>query len=183
MTDITQILQRIEDGDPSLSSELLPLIYTELQQLARAKLSREVAGQTLQATDMVHEAYLRIVGTADSNWDSRGHFFSAAAEAMRRILIERARRRKAEKHGGKFNRISLADDAFAVEISPDRMLAIDEALNRLADEDSLATETVKLRVFAGLSMEETAMALGVASATAYRHWSFGRAWLIAEITR
>lgn len=182
MTDITRILQQIDEGDPSLSGELLPLVYEELQQLARAKLSREIPGQTLQATDLVHEAYLRIVGNSRSNWDSRGHFFAAAAEAMRRILIERARRRKAEKHGGGLNRISFADDAFAVEVSPDRMLALDEALNRLASDDQLAAETVKLRAFAGLSMEETAKALGIASATAYRHWSYGRAWLIAELT-
>lgn len=183
MNDITQVLKQIQAGDPSLASELLPLVYAELQQLARMKLSREIPGQTLQATDLVHEAYLRLVQHMETSWDTRGHFFAAAAEAMRRILIERARRRKTEKHGGNLHRISLAEDAFAVEVSPDRMLALDEALDRLADADSVAAETVKLRAFAGLSMEETANALSVAPATAYRHWSFGRAWLIAEITR
>lgn len=182
MNDITRVLKQIEEGDPSLSSELLPLVYAELQQLARARLSREAPGQTLQATDLVHEAYLRLVQDVESTWDSRGHFFAAAAEAMRRILIERARRRKADKHGGGLNRIAFADDAFAAEISPDRMLALDEALDRLAQDDELAAEIVKLRAFAGLNMDEAAKAVGVAPATAYRHWSYGRAWIIAEIS-
>lgn len=180
MTDVTELLQEIRDGRGSATDELLPLVYAELQQLAHARLRHEQPGQTLQATALVHEAYLRLVKDVDALWDSKGHFFSAAAEAMRRILIERARRRKTQKHGGDMNPISIDEGLLAIDDSPDHMLALDEALERLEKEDSLAAETVKLRAFAGLSMEDTANALGIAKATAYRHWSYARAWLIAE---
>lgn len=178
--NITQLLQQVTAGEKS-ADELLPLVYEELQKLARAKLSKEQVGQTLQATDLVHEAYLRLAKDHVANWDSRGHFFAAAAEAMRRILIERARRKKSVKRGGEFERIELSERFFASDYSPDRLLALDEALNKLEKEDAKAAEVVKLRAFAGLSMEDTAQALKVSTPTAYRHWSYARAFLIAEV--
>ncbi|MEZ6134658.1 MAG: ECF-type sigma factor [Pirellulaceae bacterium] len=181
MADVTEILCQLEAGDASAANELLPLVYSELQRLARAKLSRERVGQTLQATDLVHEAYMRLVKDAACRWDTRGHFFSAAAEAMRRILIERARQRMSLKHGGALDRVQLRDEFFAGDASPDRMLALDEALDRLAAEDPVAAQVVKLKAFAGLSMEQTAQALSLSTPTAYRHWSYARAWLINEI--
>jgi RNA polymerase sigma factor (TIGR02999 family) len=181
MPDVTQILNRIEQGDHSVADELLELVYGELQKLARAKLQREHVENSLQATELVHEAYLRLVQSSTVSWQSRGHFFSAAAEAMRRILIERARRRKTEKHGGGRKRVELVPEPLFEESSPERLLALDEALEQLEQEDSTAAEIVKLRAFAGLSMEQVAQAVNLAPATVYRHWAYARAWLIAQV--
>src|SRR5262249_54546430 len=163
---------------------LLPLVYDELRKLAAAKLAQEKPGQTLQATALVHEAYLRLVGRSDEQkWDNRGHFFSAAAEAMRRILVENARRKSTQKHGGKLVRRTLADlPQFAPELGDD-LLALDEALEKLAKEEPVKAELVKLRHFAGLTVDEAAEALNISPATADRYWAYARAWLHAEISR
>ena len=182
MSDVTRILSAIEQGDPSAAEQLLPLVYDELRKLAAHRLAQEKPGQTLQATALVHEAYLRLVGSEQvQNWNSRGHFFAAAAEAMRRILIENARRKTADKRGGQRKRVSL-DHADAVAVAPpDELLALDEALERLERHDPVAGKLVKLRYYAGLSLEHAAEALGISSATAYRHWTFGRAWLHGQL--
>ena len=182
MTDVTRILLDIEQGNPKAAEQLLPLVYEELRKLAAQKLAHEKPGQTLQATALVHEAYLRLVGaTPEAHWNGRGHFFGAAAEAMRRILIENARRKKADKRGGRRARVSL-DRVDAVTVAPpDELLALDEALERLGRHDPVAGQLVKLRYYAGLSLEQAAEALGVSSATAYRHWTFGRAWLHGQV--
>jgi RNA polymerase sigma factor (TIGR02999 family) len=182
MNEVTTILSAIEAGDPHAAAQLLPLIYDELRQLAAQKLAQEKPGQTLDATALVHEAYLRLVDTDKAQqWNSRGHFFAAAAEAMRRILIENARRKKADKRGGQRTRVSL-DRVEAVAVAPpDELLALDEALERLGRHDPTAANLVKLRYFAGLSMEQAAQALRISSATAYRHWTFGRAWLHSQL--
>jgi RNA polymerase sigma factor (TIGR02999 family) len=178
MSDISQILEAIEQGDPHAAAELLPLVYDELRRLAVSKLAREKPGQTLQATALVHEAYLRLVGKdASPQWSGRGHFFAAVAEAMRRILIESARRKKRERHGGALHRVDLEEHDMAIEGPTDDVLALDEALVQLAAEDPPAAEVVKLHVYAGLSIEEAAAALGMSRATAYRHWTYARAWL------
>jgi RNA polymerase sigma factor (TIGR02999 family) len=180
MSDATQILSRLDSGDPSASAELLPLVYNELRQLAAARLAQEKPGQTLQATALVHEAYLRLVGTDRAqSWDSRGHFFAAAAEAMRRILVDAARSKNTLKRGGEFERqdIEMAapdDDAFNV-------LAVDEALQALAAEDTVKAELVKLRFFGGLTLVECAAALEISTATADRYWHYARAWLTARL--
>ena len=182
MNDVTHILSAIEHGDLQAAEGLLPLVYEELRKLAAQKLAREKPGQTLQATALVHEAYLRLVGPGGApQWNSRGHFFAAAAEAMRRILVENARRQGREKHGGRRVRTGLLDLDLAVNTPPHEVLAVDEALARLAAEDSRAAELVKLRYFAGLSVEEAAEALGISRATAYRHWTYARAWVRCEI--
>src|SRR5215470_17600422 len=178
MNEVTQILSAIERGDPRAAGELLPLVYDELRQLAAARLAAESPGQTLQPTALVHEAYLRLVG--DQHFDGRGHFFAAAAEAMRRVLVENARRKKLPKHGGGRRRIEL-DAAHRILESSDDLLLLDDALGRLIAEDATAVEIVKLRLFAGLSVEEAADALGLARATAYRHWTFARAWLRCDL--
>jgi RNA polymerase sigma factor (TIGR02999 family) len=186
MSDVTQILSQIEQGDPSAAEQLLTLVYSELRRLAAQKLAQEKPGQTLQATALVHEAYLRLFGQGDGeqpSWDSRGHFFAAAAEAMRRILIENARRKKRVKHGGDRQRVNLLDEDLAVQDSPDELLALDQALTNLASEDAEAANLVKLRVFTGLSIEQAAEVLGFSRATAYRHWNYARAWLRCEIER
>lgn len=182
MTDVTRILLDIEQGNPKAAEQLLPLVYDELRKLAAQRLAHEKPGQTLQATALVHEAYLRLVGaTPEAHWNGRGHFFAAAAEAMRRILIENARRKKADKRGGRRARVSL-DRVDAVTVAPpDELLALDEALERLGRHDPVAGQLVKLRYYAGLSLEQAAEALGVSSATAYRHWTFGRAWLHGQV--
>jgi RNA polymerase sigma factor (TIGR02999 family) len=181
MSEVTRILSQIESGDPSAAEQLLPLVYEELRKLAAAKLAQERPGKTLQATALVHEAYLRLVDVdRGQQWDGRGHFFAAAAEAMRRILIEQARRKKLPKHGGGRRRIDLNEAHRLLETSED-LLLMDDALDRLSAEDATAVEIVKLRLYAGLSVEEAADALGVARATAYRHWSFARAWLRCEL--
>jgi RNA polymerase sigma factor (TIGR02999 family) len=182
MSDVTQILSRIESGDPSAAEQLLPLVYDELRKLAAAKLAQEKPGQTLQATALVHEAYLRLVDNDDDRptWEHRGHFFAAAAEAMRRILIDAARRKRAEIHGGGRQRVDLEDAELISRASPDRLVALDESLAKLAEEDAVAAELVKIRLFAGLSVEQAGAALGLSRATAYRYWTYARAWLRAE---
>jgi RNA polymerase sigma factor (TIGR02999 family) len=182
MSDVTRILSAIEQGDLHAAAQLLPLVYDELRQLAAAKFAQEKEGQTLQPTALVHEAYLRLVDVEKAqHWNSRGHFFAAAAEAMRRILIEKARRKKADKRGGQWTRLSL-DHADAVTVAPpDELLALDEALEKLEHHDPVAGQLVKLRYYAGLSLEQAAQALAISSATAYRHWTFGRAWLHAQL--
>ena len=183
MSDVTRILNAIEQGDPHAAGELLPLVYEELRRLAAGKLAHEAPGQTLQATALVHEAYLRLTGgDPDRAWNGRGHFFAAAAEAMRRILIEKARRRKRVRHGGGRQRIDL-DDACPLVLPPcDDLLALDDALSRLAVITPIRAELVKLRFFAGLTTAEAAEALGVSVATAERYWTFARAWLYAELS-
>jgi len=177
MSDVTQILNAIEHGDPHAAEQLLPLVYEELRQLAAQKLAQEKPGQTLQATALVHEAYLRLVDAEQAQqWNSRGHFFAAAAEAMRRILVEQARRKRRHRHGGDRRRVQLGDLP-AVERSPDDLLALDEALTKLAAEDAAAADLAKLRFYAGFSVEEAADALAISRAQGYRHWNYARAWL------
>jgi RNA polymerase sigma factor (TIGR02999 family) len=181
MSDVTRILNAIERGDTGATEELLPLVYEELRLLAARKLSHEPAGQTLQATALVHEAYLRLVGDEPQNWQNRGHFFAAAAEAMRRILVENARRKKSPKHGGGRLRHDLEAVDAAARTPSDDLVALDEALTRLDAEDPVKASLVKLRFFAGLSIDQAAEALGISRATAIRHWSFARAWLFNAI--
>ncbi len=178
----TRILYQIETGDPSAAEQLLPLVYNELRRLAAAKLAQEAAGQTLQATALVNEAYVRLVDVDKAqHWDSRGHFFAAAAEAMRRLLIDRARRKRASKHGGDWRRIELSQCEGVVSGTPDQLIALDEALEELGQEDPQATELVKLCLFAGLSVEKAGKLLDMSRATSYRHWAYARAWLKAYI--
>jgi len=178
MSDVTRILTAIEQGDQQASAELLPLVYDELRRLPAQKLVREEAGLTLQATGLVHEAYLRLVDTdQQQKWNSRGHFFAAAAEAMRRILIEHARRKKRLKHGGDHQRVDVDDVEIASEAADDDLLALDDAMTRLAEEDPVKARLVELRFFAGLSVEEAAEVLGISGITAKRYWRYARAWL------
>jgi RNA polymerase sigma factor (TIGR02999 family) len=178
MTDVTRILSAIEQGDPTAAEQLLPLVYDELRKLAAHKLAQEKPGQTLQATALVHEAYLRLVGTdTGQRWDSRGHFFAAAAEAMRRILVNRAQEKRCLKRGGDRKRIDLDGLAVVEDASDEDLLAIDEALGRLAEESRPCAELVKLRFFAGLTLDEAAASLGVARRTANRYWTYARARL------
>ncbi len=179
MSDVTQILSAIEGGDAQAAERLLPLVYEELRKLAAARMAQESPDHTLQATALVHEAYIRLVDVDDAqHWDSRRHFFTAAAEAMRRILVEKARRRKRVKHGGLHQRADLLNvDVADEETDPVGLLAIDEALEQLSTEDPRKAELVKLRYFAGLSLEETAAALEISRATAVRDWTFAKAWL------
>jgi RNA polymerase sigma factor (TIGR02999 family) len=182
MSEVTRILSAIEQGDAHAAAQLLPLVYDELRQLAAARLARERPGQTLQATALVHEAYLRLVdGDQARHWNSRGHFFAAAAEAMRRILIENARGKAREKRGGDWRRVDFEQLDVTTAVSPDQLLALDDALVRLAALDPLAGELVKLRYYAGLALDQAAAALGVSTATAYRHWAYARAWLHGEL--
>lgn len=182
MNEITQILAKIEGGDPAAAERLLPLVYEELRKLAATRLAQEKPGQTLQATALVHEAYLRLIGPANQNdFDNRGHFFSAAAEAMRRILIERARRRASERHGGDLIRKDLDTLDLAAPQSADELLALDEALDHLAATDEKAAKLVKLRYFAGLTMEQVSQVLIISPRTADRLWAYARAFLHAEI--
>ena len=177
MSDVTHILSQIEQGEPAAAEKLLPLVYEELRKLAAAKLAQEKPGQTLQATALVHEAYVRLVDDAKSHWNSRGHFFGAAAEAMRRILVEAARRKGRVRHGGDLERIDLKDVSNAPDPDPQTILAVDEAVTKLAAKDPACAELVKLHFFAGLTLDEAAEALGVSRATAYRLWSYARAFL------
>jgi RNA polymerase sigma factor (TIGR02999 family) len=174
------LLAAIENGNAQATAQLLPLVYDELRRLARRNMAHERAEHTLDATALVHEAYVRLVGDDDARWDGRAHFFAAAAEAMRRILVEHARRKHAQKHGGALRRVELDDDLPPIT-SPcndvDDLLALDEALDRLATEDARKAELVKLLYFAGLNLEEAAAAQGISRTTAYRHWLFARAWL------
>jgi RNA polymerase sigma factor (TIGR02999 family) len=182
MHDVTQILQQIESGDPSAAEYLLPLVYDELRRLAAARMTQEAPDHTLQATALVHEAYVRLVDTDRAqHWNSRGHFFGAAAEAMRRILVENARRKGRQRHGGEWTRRELADIP-AVE-RDDRLLALDEALTALAGEDRLAARVVDLRQFCGLSHEEIATVLGITVYQARQKWTYARAWLRNAIKR
>lgn len=183
MTDVTQILSQIETGHPQAAEQLLPLVYAELRRLATAKLQNEKPGQTLQATALVHEAFIRLVDqTKPQQWDGRGHFFAAAAESMRRILVERARRRKAEKYGGNFDRVELDSRDLLSHNSPDEVIALDDALSVLAESEPDAAVLVKLRIFADFSVEEAGELLGMARATAYRHWTYARAWLKNQLS-
>ena len=187
MTEVTRILSAIEQGDPSAAEQLLPLVYDELRKLAAQKLAQEAPGQTLQATDLVHEAYVRLVGSdpaaagREQRWDSRGHFFAAAAEAMRRILIDRAREKRSQKRGGGRKRLDIDAADLATRATPDQLLALDDALAKLAREDPPAARLVELRYFAGLTIEDAGKALGISTATAYRHWKYARAWLHGEL--
>jgi RNA polymerase sigma factor (TIGR02999 family) len=178
MSDVTQLLDAVAAGNRQAAADLLPLVYEELRKLAAARLAQERPGQTLDATALVHEAYLRLVG--DQQFDHRGHFFAAAAEAMRRVLVEAARRKNLPKHGGGRRRVEL-NEAHRILDSSDDLLLLDDALERLSAEDATAVQIIKLRLFAGLSVEEAATALGLARATAYRHWTFARAWLRCEL--
>jgi len=182
MDEVTRILSAIEQGDPQAAGQLLPVVYDELRKLAAQKLAQEKPGQTLQATALVHEAYLRLVGSQDPGWNGRGHFFAAAAEAMRRILVERARRRKRLRRGAGC-RLDLDDVDLIDEAPAEELLALDEALERLARKDAIAAQLVKLRFFAGLTMPEAAEALGLPLRTAERNWAYARTWLHREISR
>jgi RNA polymerase sigma factor (TIGR02999 family) len=183
MSDITHILSQIDSGDPSAAEQLLPLVYEELRKLAAAKLAQEKPGQTLQATALVHEAYLRLVGSDGQGeaWDNRGHFFAAAAEAMRRILVDSARRKKADKRGNDPGRLELVDIEIAATEIPEDLVALDEALVELSATDKTAADLVHLRYFAGLSIPDAAEALGISPRTAARLWAFARAWLRQKI--
>jgi RNA polymerase sigma factor (TIGR02999 family) len=183
MSDVTQILNAIERGDRKASADLLPVVYEELRRLAAQRLSGEPPGQTLQATALVHEAYLRLVGTDARGWESRAHFFAAAAEAMRRVLIDRARRRLADRRGGGWRRVALETIDAPAQAEEDVLMRVHGALEALALEDARAAELVKLRFFAGLSVEQAALALGMTDRTARRYWRFARAWLYDRLSR
>jgi len=201
MSDVTSILSQIESGDPSAAEQLLPLVYEELRKLAATRLAHEKPGQTLQATALVHEAYLRLVGPAGpagpesrvdadarsrpaggTYWHSRGHFFAAAAEAMRRILVERARRKGRLRHGGGRQRVDLDGQLEVDDDADDDLVALDEALQRLEQDEPAAAAVVKLRYFAGLTIEESALALDISVRTANRHWAYARAWLYQQLS-
>ncbi|HTU90112.1 MAG TPA: ECF-type sigma factor [Gemmataceae bacterium] len=189
MNEVTQILSDLAQGDGHAAAQLLPLVYEELRKLAAARLADEAPGNTLTATALVHEAYLRLVASPlrergeEPRWDNRGHFFAAAAEAMRRILVDNARRKRTEKHGGDRRRVALPDLPANSEVVDERLLALDAALTRLATEDPVAARVVELRHFAGLSIEDAAATLGLSRATAYRHWTYARAWLRDAVMR
>ena len=179
MSDVTQILSQIESGDPAAAEQLLPLVYDELRKLAAAKLAHEKPGQTLSATALVHEAYLRLVGSG--KWEGKGHFFAAAAEAMRRTLVESARRKARAKRGAGVAALDLGAIEIAAPGKPDEVVAIDEALNKLESQNAIAAQLVKLRYFAGFSLREAAEVLDVSSRKADQIWAYARAWLMAEI--
>lgn len=182
MNDVTQILSRIEAGDAGATEELLPLVYDELRKLAAHRLAAEKPGQTLQATALVHDAYVRLVGGENTqHWNSRGHFFAAAAEAIRRILVEQARRKNRVRHGGELRRARFDSELQISDEADENLLALDEAIQRLTTEDPQAAEVVKLRYFAGLTIEETASALGISVRTVNRHWAYARAWLFRRL--
>ncbi len=188
MSEVTRILSAIESGDPHAAAQLLPLVYDELRKLAAAKLANEKPGQTLEATALVHEAYLRLVPSpqreeraSPQHWNSRGHFFTAAAEAMRRILVESARRKNTEKHGGPRARLDLELAELPARQRDDKLLCLDEALARFEERNPDHAQLVKLRFFAGLTIQEAAQSLGISTATADRYWAFARAWLQREM--
>ena len=184
MSEVTQILEAIQHGDSKAAEELLPLVYQELRKLAAHKMANEAPGHTLQPTALVHEAYLRLVGSGQpQQWEGRTHFFGAAAEAMRRILVESARRKKRLKHGGKLERVELDEAGLASPMPDEELLALDEALDRLSTVDSRAAEVVKLCFFIGSTQEQAAKELGVSLSTAERLWSFARAWLFREMQK
>jgi len=182
MSNVTQILTAIEQGDTKAADKLLPLVYEELRRLAAHKMSHEPPGQTLQATALVHEAYIRLVGSEARNWNSRTHFFAAAAEAMRRILIDNARRKQRLKRGGGQDKVDLDSAELAIEAPSDDLIALDEALAKLASTDKVKADLVKLRYFAGLTLEQAAGILGLSQTTAKRQWTYARAWLYRQIT-
>jgi RNA polymerase sigma factor (TIGR02999 family) len=182
MSDVTRILNAIERGDARATDELLPLVYEELRVLAAQKLSHEAPGQTLQATALVHEAYLRLVGNEPQSWENRGHFFAAAAEAMRRILVDHARRKKSQKRGGACQRVGLEGLDAARDEPPEYLLRLDEALTKLSQQDPEAAELVKLRYFGGLTLEQAAELKGISRRTAGRYWNYARLWLYREVT-
>jgi len=187
MTGLTPNLSTIEHGDPGSAEQLLPLVYDELRRLAAQKLAQEKPGQTLQATALVHEAYARLLASGDpagrheQRWDSRGHFFAAAAEAMRRVLIDRAREKLSQKRGGGRKRLDIDAIDLATQATPDQLLALDDGLAKLGREDWAAARLVELRYFAGLTVDEAGKTLGMSTATAYRHWKYARAWLYSEL--
>jgi RNA polymerase sigma factor (TIGR02999 family) len=186
MSEVTRILSAIEQGRPDAAERLLPLVYDELRKLAAQKMSQEAPSQTLQATALVHEAYLRLVanpGGEEPRWDSRGHFFAAAAEAMRRILIDNARRKNADRHGGGWQRHPLIETELAVNSSADLLFVVDEALAKLSAQEPEMARLVELRFFAGLTLDEAARCLGISERTAYRNWAYARAWLRRELDR
>ncbi|WP_406700479.1 ECF-type sigma factor [Singulisphaera sp. Ch08] len=184
MNDVTRILSAIEQGEPQASDQLLPLVYDELRKLAAQKLAQERAGHTLQATALVHEAYLRLVDREIIvRWDGRGHFFAAAAEAMRRILVDSARRKRTERHGGRLEILGMDGLDVTSQVPTDDLLALDEALSTLEAEEPDKAKLVKLRYFAGLSVADAAEVLGISRATADRHWRYTKAWLFAELNR
>lgn len=183
MADVTRILDAIGRGDAKAADELLPLVYEELRFLAAQKLSQEKPGQTLQATALVHEAYLRLVEKKDQDWDNRGHFFAAAAEAMRRILVDNARRKKRERHGGGLKRVDIAKLDVALSTNDETILLVDEALEKLAQVDEMGAKLIKLRFFAGLPNIEAARILAIPERTAKRTWAYARAWLHEEMKR
>ena len=183
MSDVTQILNAIEMGDPRASSQLLPLVYEELRKLAAHKMSNEAPGHTLQPTALVHEVWLRLAGHGEQFWNSRGHFFAAAAEAMRRILVENARRKGRVKHGGSLQRIDMTTLDVALTSNDEHLLAVNEALDKLAAHDASGAQLIKLRFFAGLSNVEAAKLLGIPERTAKRTWAYARAWLYEELKK
>jgi RNA polymerase sigma factor (TIGR02999 family) len=178
MNEVTRILSAVEQGDPHAANELLPLVYDELRRLAAQKLAREASGQTLQATALVHEAYLRLVDVEKAqHWDSRGHFFAAAAEAMQRILVENARRKRRIKHGGQFQRVEIELADLPTRMPPEELLALDEALQELGRQDPIKAKLVTLRYFGGMTIEQASAVLGISRVTAHRYWTYARAWL------
>jgi RNA polymerase sigma factor (TIGR02999 family) len=182
MSELTRILDAIGEGDPQAASELLPLVYDELRKLATYRLANEKPGQTLQATALVHEAFLRLVDVnRPQHWNSRGHFFAAAAEAMRRLLVEKARRKKRVRHGGDCRRVDLDTELYVSDDADDSLLALDEALERLAVQDPEVAQVVKLRYFAGLTIEQTAAAMSISARNVSRHWTYARAWLYQQL--
>ena len=181
MSDVTRILSAIEQGDPKAADELLPLVYQELRRLAAQKMAQQPPGQTLQATALVHEAYLRLVASENQNWDHRGHFFAAAAEAMRHILVDNARRKQRAKHGGDQQRVDVDAVEIAAEVDDEKLLLVHEALEKLAKEDSVKAEVVKLHFFVGLTHAEAAQVLNISEKTVRRHWKFARVWLYQAI--
>src|SRR5262245_18715400 len=181
MSDVTRILERAQQGDPSGAEELLPLMYDELRKLAGSKMAQEAAGQTLQPTALVHEAWLRLGGSEQPSWQNRAHFFAAAAEAMRRILIDRARSKGRQRHGGQWERVNIEHVTIACEDADDTVLAVSEALDKLGAQDPMKAEIAKLRYFVGMTHQEIADALGIAEPTVRRHWAFARSWLYAEL--
>jgi RNA polymerase sigma factor (TIGR02999 family) len=181
VNDLTRLLVRVEHGDPRAAEELLPLVYAELRKLAAQKMAREAPGHTLQPTALVHEAWLRISGNEPSKWNGRDHFFAAAAEAMRRILIENARRKRALRHGGNRQRVEIEKLQIPAELKEDQLIALDEALELLSQQDKVKAQVVKLRFFVGLTNEEIADILGLSAPTAKRYWAYARAWLYREM--
>ena len=181
MSDVTQILEAIDEGDPKAAQELLPLVYEELRKLASWRMASEAPGQTLQATALVHEAFLRLIGQEEPLWQNSRHFFSAAAEAMRRILVERARQKACQKYGGEWQRVDLDEINVAAESNDETLLFVSDALEKLAIKDPVCAELIKLRFFAGIPNHQAAEMLGLAERTAKRNWAYARAWLAKEI--